>query len=71
LVKIRWYWQIPIWILVILGIIMFIPFKTGETNMLGYQSLSSLTPIPSIILWIIAIIVYGIAKKRTKTYKLT
>lgn len=70
MVRIRWYWWIPIWVLIVLGIIMFIPLETGKTNMLGYQSLSDLTPIPSIVLWVIAIVVYSIAKKRVKTYKL-
>jgi len=71
LVKVRWYWWIPIWVLVALGIIMLIPYKTGKTCMLGYKTMLSLTPIPSIILWIIAIVIYSIAKKRAKTYKLT
>ena len=71
LVKIKWYWQIPIWALIILGVIMFIPLETGTTNILGYQSLSNLTPIPSIIFWVISIILYGVARKRVKVYKLT
>lgn len=66
--KIKWYWQALVLILIVLGIVVLIASKLG---MLGFTGFFALAPIPSIVLWVAALVCYIAARKRAREYKLS
>jgi len=60
----KWYCWAGVIIAIILGISTLIPAPASKPSLLGYYAHCSFTPISTIILWIIAGIIYWLGKRK-------
>ena len=58
-------WWIPILLCIVSGIIYLIPSSDAGGPVLAWRAIVPLAPIPSIVMWIIGIFVYQLAKWAT------
>ena len=62
----KWYYLVGVIVAIILGVSTLIPAPASKPSLLGYYAHCSFTPISTIILWIIAGIIYWLGKKKEK-----
>jgi len=62
----KWYCWAGVIIAIILGISTLIPAPASKPSLLGYYAHCSFTPISTIILWIIAGIIYWLGKRKNR-----
>ena len=60
----KWYYWAGVIITIILGVSTLIPAPASKPSLLGYYAHCSFTPISTIILWIIAGIIYWLGKRK-------
>jgi len=60
----KWYCWAGVIIAIILWISTLIPAPASKPSLLGYYAHCSFTPISTIILWIIAGIIYWLGKRK-------
>ena len=66
MLNIRRGWWIPIGICIIVGIISLIPLNTGvDGTYLPYQSIIPLAPVSTILIWILAGLLYFLGRWST------
>lgn len=61
----KWYWWVLLIIFIILGMITLVPANASKPCLLGYYAHCSLTPLSTIICWVIAAIFYWAGKTKT------
>jgi hypothetical protein len=62
----KWYYWVGVIVAIILGASTLIPAPASKPSLLGYYAHCPLTPISTIILWIIAGVIYWLGKKKEK-----
>jgi ABC-type amino acid transport system permease subunit len=62
----KWYYWVGFIAAVLLGVLTLIPAPASKPSLLGYYAHCSFTPISTIILWIVAGIIYWLGRRRGK-----
>jgi len=62
----KWYWWILILVFAAVGVVTLVPFRIGQPNLLGYDSLDPFAPISSVICWAVAAVCYWLGLRGTK-----
>jgi hypothetical protein len=62
----KWYYWVGIAVAVVLGISTLVPVPAIKMNLIGYQSHCPFAPISTVILWVIAGIIYWFGKRNEK-----
>ena len=58
--KIKPVWLVPVTVLFFLGLVALLPLGNFKSPFFNYRSLLPLAPIPSLVLWLVAYIVYRV-----------
>ena len=62
----KWYYWVGFIVAVLLEVLTLIPAPASKPSLLGYYAHCSFTPISTIILWIVAGIIYWLGRRGGK-----
>lgn len=62
----KWYYWVGFIVAVLLGVLILIPTPVSKPSLLRYYAHYSFTPISTIILWIVAGIIYWLGRRGGK-----
>ncbi|MCQ5374929.1 MAG: hypothetical protein NO515_07980 [Candidatus Methanomethylicia archaeon] len=60
----KWYWSLAVAVFIILGLMTLIPAPASKPCLLGYYAHCSITPVSTVICWVIAGGLYWFGKRR-------
>jgi len=60
--KIKPIWRVPVVLLVLLGILALMPVSYFESPFFNYHSLLPLAPVTTVIMWVMASVIYYIGR---------
>jgi ABC-type amino acid transport system permease subunit len=61
---VKWYWSLAVAVFIILGLMTLIPAPASKPCLLGYYAHCSITPVSTVICWVIAGGLYWFGKRR-------